>query len=78
MGMNDTDGYNKLEYLGKNHLKIPIRKHQDDTGFHNIKHNDAKFSVYQSTDKMVHGIARPYCDKIGGVLSHDYLRKSIV
>lgn len=33
---NDTEGYEKLESLSKNHLKIPIRKPEKQSGFVNI------------------------------------------
>ena len=40
--VNDAEGYNKLENLAKEHLKVPIKKQEKEIGFVNINRSDAK------------------------------------
>ena len=78
---NDAAGYQKLEDLARNHLKIPIKRVDKETGFMNINRldpGDLSDFLSQSLDIQAHGIASEPPAKMTSVLKHDYLRKSMV
>ena len=64
--------------MSKNHVKIPIKKSEKDTGFVNINRSDTKDYMTQSIELSAYGRPTDPCHKISNVLRHDYLRKSMV
>lgn len=75
---DDADGYNKLESLSKNHLKIPLRRLEKETGFVNINRKHPNDYVSNSLEDMMYGKASEAPQKMDNVLRHEYLRKSMV
>ena len=78
LSVNDTQGYQKLEDLARNHVKIPFKPIDRESGFSNINRSDAKGYLAQSFELNVHGRPTEPSNKISNVLRHDYLRKSMV
>ena len=75
---NDAIGYQKLEDLAREHLKIPFKQPDKETGFMNINRSDPAGYMSVSSEFPIHGRASEPHQKIHNVLRHDYLRKSMV
>ena len=52
---NDAAGYQKLESLAKNHLKVPIIKVDKETGYMNINRSDPTDFLAKSLEIAAHG-----------------------
>ena len=60
MRSNDAAGYQKLEGMARDHLKVPLAKIDKGTGYVNINRQDpSDLSAFlsQSLDIQAHGIA---------------------
>lgn len=75
---NDAAGYQKLESLAKDHLKIPIHKVDKETGYMNINRSDPTDFLAKSLEIPAHGRPTEPTQKMTNVIRHDYLRKSMV